>query len=48
MDDEGELRLTFDAVAADVDLIIYDGKDVPRADLVQRRSYAVIPGRPIH
>ena len=47
MDGEDVLRLTFDADAADVGLTIYDGKDVPRADLAQRRNYAVIPGRPI-
>lgn len=48
MDDEGALRLTFDAAAVAVGLTIYDGKDVPHADLAQRRNYAVIPGRPIH
>ena len=41
-------RLTFDAGVVDVGLTTYDGKDVPRADLAQRRSYAAIPGRRIH
>jgi len=48
LDGEGVLRLTFDAAGADVGLTIYDGKDVPRADLAQRRNYVVIPGRRIH
>ena len=48
MDGVGALRLTFDADAADADPTIYDGKDVPRADLAQRRNYVDIPGRHIH
>ena len=35
MDGEDVLRLTFDVAAVDVGLTIYDGKDVPRAGLVQ-------------
>jgi len=35
LDGEDVLRLTFDAAAADVGLIIYDGRDVPRVDLAQ-------------